>query len=74
VGKSSKFTKNLSQFRWAHLYAKIGVLIQASKQVDSKIRNEFEFENQTMTLIIQPNKSRISFKLLQYIGGHCSTL
>jgi hypothetical protein len=52
VGKSGKFTKNLSQFRWAHLYAKIGVLIQASKQVDSKIRNEFEFENQTMTLII----------------------
>ncbi len=52
--KSGKFTKILSQhdlhksiFSWAHLYAKIGVLIQASKWIDLKIRNEFEFEIQT---------------------------
>jgi hypothetical protein len=52
--KSGKFTKILSQydihkseFSWAHLYAKIGLLIQASKGIDSKIRNEFEFEIQT---------------------------
>jgi hypothetical protein len=48
--KIYKFTKILSQhdlhkgeFSWAHLYAKFGVL-QASKRVDSKIRNMFEFE------------------------------
>jgi hypothetical protein len=52
--KSGKFTKILSQhdlhkseFNWAHLYVKIGVLIQVSKLIDSKIRNEFEFEIQT---------------------------
>jgi hypothetical protein len=51
--KSGKFTKILSQhdlykseFSWAHLYVKIRVLIQALKRVDSKIRNEFEFEIQ----------------------------
>jgi hypothetical protein len=54
VGKSATFTKILSQhdvhkreFSWVHLFAKIGVLIQASKRIDSKIRNEFEFEIQT---------------------------
>jgi hypothetical protein len=52
--KSGKFTKNRSQhdlqkseFSSAHLYVKTSVLIQASKLVDSKIRNEFEFEIQT---------------------------
>jgi hypothetical protein len=52
--KSGKFTKILSQHDlhkreliWAHLYTKIGVLTQASKLIDSKIRNEFEFEIQT---------------------------
>jgi hypothetical protein len=51
--KSGKFTKILSQrdldkseFSLAHMYAKIGLLIQATKWNDSKIRNEFEFEIQ----------------------------
>jgi hypothetical protein len=51
VGKSGKFNKILSQhdihkseFSWSHLYVKIGALTQASKWIDSKIRNEFEFE------------------------------
>jgi hypothetical protein len=41
--KSGKFTNILCQhdlqkcgFSWAHLYAKIGVLINASKRIDSK--------------------------------------
>jgi hypothetical protein len=49
--KSGKFNKILSQhdihkseFSWSHLYVKIGALTQASKWIDSKIRNEFEFE------------------------------
>jgi hypothetical protein len=52
--KSGKFTKILSQhdlhkskFSWAHLYAKIGVLIQTPKRVHPKRRVEFEFEIQT---------------------------
>jgi hypothetical protein len=52
--KSGKFTKILSQhdihkseFSWEHLYAKIGVLIQLSKWINLKIRNDFEFEIQT---------------------------
>jgi hypothetical protein len=51
VGKSGKFTKILShhgvhksEVSWAHLYAKIGVLTQASKWIDSGIRNEFELK------------------------------
>jgi hypothetical protein len=49
--KFGKFTKILpehelhkSKFSWAHLYAKIGVLAQASKCIDSKIRTEFELK------------------------------
>jgi hypothetical protein len=49
--KFGKFTKILAQhdihkteFMWAHLYGKIGVLIQASTWIDLKIRNEFELE------------------------------
>jgi hypothetical protein len=52
--KSGKFTKILTQHglhknevSWAHLFAKIGVLTQASKGIDSKIRNKFEFKIQT---------------------------
>ena len=49
--KFVKFTKTLSQhdlhkseFSWAHLYAKIGVLIEVSKWIDSGIWNEFELK------------------------------
>jgi hypothetical protein len=65
--KSDKFTKILSQydlhkseFSWAHLFVKIGVLTQASKWIASKIRNELEFEIPT-TRHLQYNQTSLEF-------------